>query len=230
MATAIRLAAAGNQVIAVARHDSAEFRCARDECVRSKTGSLHFWPFDLLEIQRIPELTKAISNEFGPLYGLVNNAGIGTSGVLATMSDTRIEQLLSLNVVSPITLTKYVVRAMMTGSGGRVVNISSIVATHGYSGLSVYSATKAALLGFTHALARELGPIGITVNSVAPGFIATDLTAHADSAALEKIRRRSALRRLAEAEDVAGAVAYLMSNDARNITGTIMTVDAGGTT
>ena len=92
------------------------------------------------------------------------------------MKESDIEHLVRLNVVAPVMLTKYVIRSMMTQGDGRIVNISSVVAQTGYSGLSVYSATKASLLGFTRSLAREVGSLGITVNAVAPGFIDTDMT------------------------------------------------------
>jgi 3-oxoacyl-[acyl-carrier protein] reductase len=132
-----------------------------------------------------------------------------------------------LNVTSPITLTKYLVRPMMTARAGRIVNITSIVAGAGYSGLTAYGATKAALVGFTHSLAREVGPLGITVNAVAPGFVATDMTDGLDEAQRKQVARRSALKRLASAEDVANAVEFLMDDRTRNVTGTVLTVDAG---
>ncbi|HVH80855.1 MAG TPA: SDR family oxidoreductase, partial [Stellaceae bacterium] len=113
--------------------------------------------------------------------------------------------------------------------GGRIVNISSIISATGFSGLSVYGATKASLVGFTKSLARELGPLGITVNAVAPGFIDTRMTDGLEGAHREQIVRRSPLKRLAETSDVAEAVAYLMSDAARNITGTVLTIDAGST-
>ena len=155
--------------------------------------------------------------------------GLGTGGLLPAMSDQAITQLLRLNVHSPIAMTKYAARTMITQRGGRIVNISSIVADNGYKGLSVYSATKAALVGFTKSLARELGPLDITVNAVAPGFIDTDMTQELGEAAYEQIARRSALRRMAKVEDVATTVAFLFSDKAHNITGTVMTVDAGNT-
>jgi 3-oxoacyl-[acyl-carrier protein] reductase len=134
-----------------------------------------------------------------------------------------------LNTLSPIVLSKYAVRAMMTSGEGRIVNISSIIASTGYSGLSVYGATKASMLGFTRSLAREVGRLGVTVNAVAPGFMDTEMTAGMNDAQRAKIASRSALRRLVDVEDVANAVAYLMSDAARNITGTTITVDAGNT-
>jgi 3-oxoacyl-[acyl-carrier protein] reductase len=118
---------------------------------------------------------------------------------------------------------------MLPSGQGRIVNISSIVGATGYSGLSAYSATKAALNGFTGSLARELGPAGITVNAVAPGFVDTEMTHSLTAEERSRIERRSALRRMTEISDVANMVDYLMSEKARNITGTVMTVDAGNT-
>jgi 3-oxoacyl-[acyl-carrier protein] reductase len=175
------------------------------------------------------QFVSRLRQEVGPLYGLVNNAGLGTAGVLAMMRDEQIEKLIRLNTLSPIVLTRHVVRSMMSERAGRIVNISSIVATTGYQALSVYSATKAALIGFTRSLARELGQLGITVNAVAPGFVDTEMTREMEPRQREQIIRRSALRRLPEPTDVAAAVNFLMSEQARNITGTTLTVDAGNT-
>jgi 3-oxoacyl-[acyl-carrier protein] reductase len=118
---------------------------------------------------------------------------------------------------------------MMADGGGRIVNLASIVASTGYSGLSVYAATKASLIGFSRSLAREVGRAGINVNAVAPGFIATDMTHALKEEQRQQIERRSALRRLAEIDDVANAVEFLLSDKAKNITGTVLTVDAGNT-
>lgn len=212
------LATAGFRVIAVARHRGDQLG-----------ADMHFVPFDLAELSGLADLVKGIRAEFGPLYGLVNNAATSNAGVLANVPDREIERVICLNVTSPMLLTKYAARSMMTGAGGRIVNISSIVATTGYSGLSVYSATKAALLGFTRALARELGPLGITVNAVAPGFIATEMTSGLTDSDRGKIVRRSALGRAPDIADVSHAVDYLFSDKARNVTGTVLTVDAGNT-
>jgi 3-oxoacyl-[acyl-carrier protein] reductase len=126
-------------------------------------------------------------------------------------------------------ITKHVIRSMMADGGGRIVNVSSITAFTGYSGLSVYSATKASLLGFSRSLAREVGRLGINVNSVAPGFVDTDMTQGMKEEQRQQIERRSALKRLAEVDDVANAVEFLLSDKAKNITGTVLTVDAGST-
>src|SRR5262249_30122929 len=125
-------------------------------------GRLHFHAWDLADIASLGDLAKSLRKNHAAIWGLVNNAGIGTAGVLSTLPDGKIEELIRLNVTSPITLTKYLVRPMMSAKQGRIINVASIVAGTGYSGLSVYGASKAALVGFTHSLARELGPLGIT--------------------------------------------------------------------
>lgn len=224
-----RLIKSGYRVIAVARRAGNEFDQAVQDAKKGKAGEICFLPFDLAKTGEISEFAARIRKDFGSIYGLVNNAGIGTSGVLATMPDTDIERLIELNSISPILLTKYISRFMLADGGGRIVNVSSIVATSGFHGLSVYAATKASLIGFTRSLARELGRVGVTVNAIAPGFITTDLTSELSGDDREKIARRSALRRLAEIDDVAGAVEFLLGDGGRNISGTVITVDAGGT-
>ena len=226
LAIAGRLAGAGFNVIAVSRRESDELRAAITE---AKQGNLHFRGCDLSAIDAIPAFVKQMRDEFGAIYGLVNNAGIGTEGLLATMHNSEIEALVRLNVLSPVILTKYIVRHMMADGEGRIVNISSIIASTGYNGLSVYGATKAAATGFTRSLAREVGKLGITVNAIAPGFIDTELTHNLGGEGRQKIASRSALKRLPEANDVASMVEYLLGEGGRNITGTVLTVDAGNT-
>jgi 3-oxoacyl-[acyl-carrier protein] reductase len=229
LAIATTLAAANYNVIAIARKETEALREAAATAEREQRGAVNFRAFDLGNTGEIARLVGTLRKEFGPLYGLVNNAGIGTAGVLTIMRDEQIENLLRLNTLAPILLTKYVVRSMMVERAGRIVNISSIVASTGYSGLSAYSATKASLVGFTRSLAREVGQLGITVNVVAPGFVDTEMTHDLTGGQREQIVRRSALRRMAEARDVAGSVEFLLSEKARNITGTTLTVDAGNT-
>jgi 3-oxoacyl-[acyl-carrier protein] reductase len=229
LGVARKLVASDYRVLAIARHESDELRTIMRTLDGSRRDLLHFKQFDLENISDIPGLVKTVRKQFGPIFGLVNNAALGTSGILATMPDRQIQQLALLNTVSPIIMTKYVVRSMMVDKGGRIVNIASIVGFTGYRGLSVYSATKASLLGFTRSLAREVGGLGINVNAVAPGFITTEMTQSLDAKQRSQIARRSALHRLAEVDDVADAVEYLMSDKARNITGTVLTVDAGNT-
>jgi 3-oxoacyl-[acyl-carrier protein] reductase len=228
LAIVSRLAGAGYNAIAVARGESEELREAAGSLAPG-AGRIHFRTCDLSVIDAIPSFVKALRDEFGPIYGLVNNAGLGTEGLLATMHNSEIEALVRLNVLSPVILTKYVVRQMMADGAGRIVNISSIIATTGYNGLSVYGATKAAVAGFTRSLAREVGKVGITVNALAPGFIDTELTQSLSDEQRQRIANRSALRRLAETDDVARMVEYLLGEGGRNITGSVLTIDAGST-
>jgi 3-oxoacyl-[acyl-carrier protein] reductase len=229
LAIARKLAAAGYRVVAIARQESEQLASAMQETGAAQRGSIHFKRFDLTNVSEIADLVKGLRKEFGSIYGLVNNAGLGTSGILATMPDAQIERLARLNTVSPLIVTKYVVRSMMADGTGRIVNVASIVGFTGYSGLSVYSATKASIVGFTRSLAREVGPLGITVNAVAPGFLDTEMTKGLAGRQRDQIARRSALHRLADVDDVANAVEFLFDDKAKNITGTVLTVDAGST-
>jgi 3-oxoacyl-[acyl-carrier protein] reductase len=229
LAVSRRIAAAGYNVIAVARRESDELRDAIRDVAKGSAGGIHFKAFDLSDVDAIPAFVKGLRDEFGAIYGLVNNAGIGTEGLLATMHNTEIEALLRLNILSPIVLTKYVVRQMMADGAGRIINMSSIIATTGYNGLSVYGATKAAASGFTRSLAREVGKLGITVNAIAPGFVDTELTQSLSDDQRKRIAGRSALRRLPETDDVARMVEYLLGDGGRNITGSVLTIDAGNT-
>jgi 3-oxoacyl-[acyl-carrier protein] reductase len=229
LAIARRLASAGFDVIAVARKENAGLKAAIAEAARERADAIRFAPFDLREVDKIPAFVATLRKSFGPVYGLVNNAALGTDGALSLMANAKIAELVRLNTLSPIVLTKYVVRAMMADGGGRIVNVTSIVAFTGYSGLSVYGATKASMLGFTRSLAREVGRMGVNVNAVAPGFLDTEMTQGMDDDQRAKVARRSALQRLPMVEDVANAVEFLLGDKAGSITGTVLTVDAGST-
>ena len=218
------LVAAGYRVIVIARTLSPKLEAA----MAADPEAWSFAQWDLSNIDTLGRLARAL-RDIGPVYGLVNNAGIGTPSILSSMPDSQIQQIVRLNVLSPLTLTKYLVRPMMAARAGRIINMSSIVAGTGYSGLSVYSASKASLIGFTRSLAREVGSLGITVNAVAPGFIDTEMTLGLHENHRQQITRRSALQRMPTVQDIAAAVAFLMSEQAAGITGTVMTVDAGNT-
>ncbi len=221
-----KLIASGFHVIVIARAQSEQLAEAME---KTPPEGLHFVPFDLAKIDGISNLIKEIRQEFGSIYGLVNNAAMSLDGVLALTPTQQIEQVVRLNTISPMVLTKHVSRHMMADGGGRIVNISSVTAFTGYSGLAVYAATKASMIGFTRSLAREVGRGGINVNAVAPGFVATEMTQSMSEESREQIVRRSALKRMVEVEDIANAVDFLMGEGSRNITGTVMTVDAGNT-
>ncbi|MEM9943945.1 MAG: SDR family NAD(P)-dependent oxidoreductase [Planctomycetota bacterium] len=219
LAISQRLTSEGYQVIGIGRKNSDAFTSLE----RSE-----FIEFDLEHVDEIHRLVKKIKKEHGAIYGLVNNAGLGLDGVLATMHASEIRKVLNVNLLAAITMTKYVSRSMLEQAEGRIVNISSIIASTGYSGLSVYAASKAGLEGFTRSFSREVGKLGICVNCVAPGYMETDMTAGLEGDKLESVRRR-APKGLPRVEDAAGAVFYLLSPDGEKITGSVITVDGGAT-
>jgi 3-oxoacyl-[acyl-carrier protein] reductase len=224
-----KLAASGYGVIAVARKKTGELDGAIAEASTGAESAIRFASFDLDDISNIQSFVAGLRKSYGAIYGLVNNAALGTEGQLSLMPNVKIAELVHINTVSPMVLTKYVVRGMMADGGGRVVNVASIVAFTGYSGLSVYSATKASMIGFTRSLAREVGRMGVNVNAIAPGFLDTEMTEGMSAEQRAKVARRSALQRVPVVEDVANAVEFLLGDGARSITGTVLTVDAGST-
>jgi 3-oxoacyl-[acyl-carrier protein] reductase len=170
-----------------------------------------------------------VAGRCGRIDHCIANAAVAHEGVLATTSDDAIDTLLAANLKGSIVLSRECVRQMLVQSGGcpSVTLVSSIVAARGSPGLSVYAATKAGLEGFARSLARELGPRGIRVNCVAPGFLETDLSASLAAGDRDRIARRTAIGRLGTPADVVGAVAWLTSPAASFITGQVITVDGG---
>lgn len=225
LAVVRRLAADGFLVVAAGRRRTPDLEAA----IAASAGRIVYEPLDLARPAELPATVNRIVKAWGPLFGLVNNGAIAHEGVLATMHDSQIAEVLLVNVTGTIILTKYALRPMLAAGRGRIVNIASIIGSTGFSGLSVYAASKAALLGFTRSLAREVGRVGLTVNAVSPGYMQTDMTAGLAGEKLAAIERRSALRTLTRTTDVAGAVAYLLSADAGRVTGTELTIDAGST-
>ncbi|MBY5663143.1 SDR family NAD(P)-dependent oxidoreductase [Rhizobium leguminosarum] len=187
-----------------------------------------FVPLDISDLDQVEETSRRIIKDCGPIYGLVNNAAVGTDGVLATMHRSDIQNVIATNLTGPIILTKYIMRSMLARREGRIINITSIIASTGFHGLSVYGGTKAGLEGFTRSLSREAGKMNVTVNCVAPGYMETDMTASLQGEKLESVRRRAPLG-LPRPDQVAGAVTYLLSDSAAAVTGTVVTVDGGST-
>lgn len=216
--------AEGYHIIGLSRTLSPEY----ETLVSNGDGRVEFIPFDMADIGAIPQLVSQITAKHGNLWGLVNNAAIGMDGVLATMHRTDIEKVLAINLTAPLILTKYVSRGMLAARQGRIVNVSSIIATTGFHGLAAYAASKAGVEGMTRSLSRELGKRNITVNCVAPGYMETEMTKGIDIHHMASIRRRATLG-LAEPADAAGAIAYLIGSEASRITGTVLTVDGGST-
>ncbi|MCU8001468.1 SDR family NAD(P)-dependent oxidoreductase [Shewanella sp. SM96] len=220
-----QLAAAGYRVIGISRTATEQYESLQAEYPEN----VHFYKFDFTNTDKISQIVKQISKTHGRIYGLINNAALGHDGVLATMHECDIAEVIKINVEAPILLTKYVSRSMLLNKTGRIVNVGSIIGSTGFNGLSVYGATKSALGGFTKSLARELGKVQITVNTLAPGYMETNMTDGLVGDKLEKIKRRSCLGRLANVSDAASMVLFLVSESASGVTGATFTVDAGST-
>jgi 3-oxoacyl-[acyl-carrier protein] reductase len=190
-------------------------------------------PVDLADRAQCAAFVNAVHDRFDSIDVLVNNAGVARDGVIALFSEGDTDEVVDLNLKGTIHMTKLVVRRMLQQHSGRIVNVSSIVGLSGYRGLSVYAATKAALDGFSRALARELGSRGITVNSVAPGIIDTDNTAellHGTEDGWTQAASLSALGRVGATADVADVVAFLASDGGRWVTGSWVDVTGGSLT
>jgi len=202
---------------------------ALDALASAHPDRLHAASADAAESGPIREFVADVAARFGRIDHCVANAAIAHEGVLATMRDDEIDSMLAVNVKGSIVFVRECVRQMLLGdaSGRSVTLISSVVAGRGSPGLSVYAATKAALEGFAVSLARELGPRGIRVNTVAPGFLETDLSAPLSQGNRDRIARRTALGRLGTPADVVGSVAFLASPAASFLTGQVVGIDGG---
>ena len=209
-----------------------------ETCSRSATGQVKEWEseypdrfhFASADVSRAPDaerFVKEAAARRGRIDVLVNNAGVAREGVISLFRDDPIDQVIDLNLKGTIYVTRAASRVMLTRRSGSIVNISSVVGLSGYRGLSVYGATKAALDGFTRALARVLGARGCTVNSVAPGYLRTEMSHGLDEAQLEQISRRTPLGRLGEPGDVARTVLFLVAPANTYITGQVIVVDGG---
>lgn len=227
LAIVARLLARGDRVATFSRSDSP----ALAALAAAHPDQLLTVALDARDSAAVRGFVSRVVERFGGLDHCVANAAIAHEGVLATMRDDEIEDMLAVNVQASIVLVRECVRHMLAAAPApahSVTLISSIVASRGSPGLSVYAATKAALEGFARSLARELGPRGIRVNCVAPGFLETDLSASLSAENRGRIARRTALGRLGTPADVVGAVAFLASPEAGFITGQVLATDGGG--
>lgn len=169
----------------------------------------------------------AIRAQFGEIGILVNNAGITRDNLLARMSDEEWDDIIATNLTSVFRLSRAVLRAMMKARTGRIINISSVVGSMGNAGQSNYAASKAGMIGFSKSLAREVGSRNITVNCIAPGFIATDMTEALGEEQRAKLVEHVPLKRLGQVGDIAAAVAFLAGPGASYITGATLHVNGG---
>jgi len=189
-----------------------------------------FWfaPADAQDRPSLETFVRDAQRHFGRPYGLINCAGVAVDGVLAMMHPAEIDRVLDINLGGTLHLTRLVLRKMLAErSGGSIINISSIIGLRGYNGLAAYAATKAGMDAATRALARELGDRHIRVNSVAPGYLETEMTHGLDDDQRQQIVRRTPLGRLGVPRDVVGLVLFLLSDASAFITGQTIAVDGG---
>jgi 3-oxoacyl-[acyl-carrier protein] reductase len=217
------LAAQGATVIGTATSDAG----AQAIAARLAPWGGHGRRLDVTEPGAIEALVEAITSEIGTLSILVNNAGITRDNLLMRMKDEDWQAILDTNLTSVYRASKAVLRGMMKARKGRIVNIASVIGVTGNAGQANYAAAKAGIIAFSKSLAKEIGSRGITVNVVAPGFIATDMTADLPASAKDAMLSQIALGRLGTPEDVAQAVAFLVGPGASYITGETLHVNGG---
>jgi 3-oxoacyl-[acyl-carrier protein] reductase len=182
---------------------------------------------DVRNDDQVLSALTTVEESCGPIDILVNNAGVTKDGLLARMSDADWDTVLDVNLTGAFRLTRAVARGMMKRRWGRIINISSVVGIMGNAGQANYAASKAGLIGFTKAVARELASRNVLVNAIAPGFIDTDMTRALTEAQRDALRAQIPLGRLGQAVDVARAVVFLASDHADYITGQVLVVDGG---
>ncbi len=182
---------------------------------------------DVADDDSVAEVVKVVEERYGVITVLVNNAGITRDNLLMRMKPDEWNAVIETNLNSLYRVCKACVRGMMKARWGRIVNITSVVGVSGNAGQTNYSAAKAGMIGFTKSLAQEIGPRGITVNAVAPGFIDTDMTRELPEAQRKQLLAAIPLGRLGQPEEIASAVAFLVSDDAAYVTGTTLHVNGG---
>jgi len=186
--------------------------------------------FDLAGLDKIPAFTAALENSFGPVDILVNNAGINLKKDFLTVTDEEFERIIRTNQSAVFSFTREIARKMAARGSGSVVMISSMASQYGIPKVVPYTASKSAVEGMTRAMAVELSPLGVRVNCIAPGFIATDMSAKAlnnDKERLQKVLSRTPMAKLGQPSDIANAVVYLCSDEAGYVTGVVLPVDGG---
>ena len=224
-AIALKFAGAGAHVVCVSRTAENSEKVANEIRVLGRNAWAH--AVDVADAKAVAESAEKILNETGRVDILVNNAGITRDGLLMRMGDDDWDAVLNTNLKGAFSFTKAFTRPMAKQRSGRIINISSIIGLIGNAGQCNYAASKAALIGFTKSVAKELASRGITANAIAPGFIETDMTAVLDDKLKTELLGRIPLARLGQAEDIADAALFLAGPGAAYITGQVLTVDGG---
>ncbi|HEY4108896.1 SDR family oxidoreductase [Puia sp.] len=225
LAIAKKFIEAGIRTIIIGR-DKAKLSAAKTEL-----GALcHPVTQDLNDLDAIPALIHRITAEHGPIDILVNNAGVNMKKEFADVTDEEFERILLTNVRSVFAVCREVVKGMLPRGKGHIINISSMAAQYGIPKVIAYTASKSAIEGMTKAMAVELSPMGILVNCIAPGFIATDMSSKAlngDAERKQKVFARTPLGRLGEPADIGDAALFLASDQAKYVTGVVLPIDGG---
>ena len=224
-AIAKRLASEGATVLAAARSTDALARVVTE--IEAEGGKASAFALDLADAGSIEAAVKSALAAHGEIHVLVNNAGVTEDGLILRMNRDAWDRVLATNLTGVFLLTQAVVKGMVRKRYGRIVNITSVVGLMGNAGQANYAASKAGLVGLTKSVARELASRNITCNAVAPGFIATAMTDKMTDAARESLTGQIPLERLGAPDDVAAAVAYLASDEASYVTGTVLNVSGG---
>ncbi len=224
-AIAARLAGEGHHVVCVARSEKPLAELVEE--IQAAGGSAESRTCDIAESDALGSMIDSVASEHGRLDVLVNNAGVTRDGLVLRMSDEDFDDVISVNLRSAFIACRHAARPMMRGRFGRIINIGSVSGLMGNPGQVNYSASKAALVGMSKSLAKELGAKGITVNVVAPGFIKTDMTDAMGIDLVKELTPRIPVRRLGEVEEIAHAVAWLAGERAGYITGQVLVVDGG---
>jgi len=225
-AIALRLAKEGARVASVSRTEANAQKTA-DEINAARADAAKAYAVDVADQAAVQKAAEQIFADFGRVDILVNNAGVTRDGLSMRMSMDDWDTVLNTNLKGAFNFTQAVMRPMIKQRSGRIINISSIAGLIGNAGQANYAASKAGLIGLTKTLARELARRGITVNAVAPGLIETDMTTVLSDEIRQNILKNVPLGKLGEPDDIAGAVAYLASAEAKYITGQVLTVDGG---
>ena len=223
--TARRFATEGARV-ALCDVDEAAGRKAVEEIQETSPDSLFFY-LDVTDRKSITVAVEGIVSRFGGIDVLINNAGIKADAQLAGMEESDWDRVIDVNLKGVFNCTQVISGVMVRGGGGRIVNATSVVAHYGNFGQTNYVASKTGVIGMTRVWARELGPKGITVNAVAPGFIDTEMARSVPNSILDRFKERTPLGRLGRPEEVANAYLFLASDEASFITGTVLNVDGG---
>ncbi|MDQ2868816.1 MAG: 3-oxoacyl-[acyl-carrier-protein] reductase [Verrucomicrobiota bacterium] len=225
-AIALRLAQEGARVASVSRSET-NARKTADEINALRADAAKAYAVDVSNHADVQKIGEQILADFGRADILVNNAGVTRDTLCLRMTPEDWDVVLNTNLKGAFNFVQAIQRAMVKQRSGRIINISSVIGLIGNAGQTNYAASKAGLLGFTKSLARELAGRGITVNAVAPGFIATDMTSGLSEEIQKSIQERIPLKRVGSGEDIAAAVAYLASADASYVTGQVLCVDGG---